>query len=803
MKFKKIIPAFFLALVMIATSACSLFGDAGETVTLNLNGGVLEEKFDSYTPGEEKTLPTPDKENYDFAGWYDNEQLTGTAVEKITAEAQGALSFWAKWSPKTFTIEYLNITGATLSKQLQEYTYGTGVILPTAEKEGCDFGGWYTDAGFSGEALTFLSNTASGNKTLYAKWSGKSYKLELVLNNGVLNNAPTSYTYGVETVLPTPTREGYNFSGWYENSSFSGSAVTKINADDAAGDRKFYANWTSKDAIPITAYGGYQEGAYVEFDKINGVSSYKVSYKASGENSYTQIDPQLVRETGTKIRADVVGIKKGTYDIKVEAGAKEAVKNGVTVSEYDRSGYAHFDSDASDKIYADGVGGYKNDGTPKSNAQIIYVSEATKNSVEATINGTKRTGLVAILQALPSSKTPVIIRLLDTVKAATWNQITYTKNQDGTDLTSQYIIKQTKELTGKTLSAKKYTQQELLDGKFNTYNTSEVSVLENLDGYMNYDSGKDEFDSCWNNCSIENANNVTVEGIGTDAGLFQWGMTWKNSNSIEVRNLTFDSYTEDACSFEGSKTTSTNVDSYPCKRIWLHNNTFLVGKNYWDVCKEQDKGDGDGSTDFKYCSYITLSYNHYIKTHKTGLIGGSNSHMTANVTFHHNYYDGCKSRLPLSRQANMHMYNNYYHNADTSVSLRAKAYAFLEYCYFDGNNNTMIDIQGDEGAEGTYGVAKLFNCKMESTKSKDKYTYSKLHANDNTTAKKNLMIVTVTDRAKTVASFNAFCPNFDTNPDKFYYDSTNKKSKVTSLIEDANQIPALIPTLAGVLKAGK
>lgn len=47
-----------------------------------------------------------------------------------------------------------------------------------------------------------------------------------------------------------------------------------------------------------------------------------------------------------------------------------------SITAYDRSGYAHFN-------YTSGVGAYNDDGTPKANAQIIYVTEATKNTVTA------------------------------------------------------------------------------------------------------------------------------------------------------------------------------------------------------------------------------------------------------------------------------------------------------------------------------------------------------------------------------------------------------------------------------------
>ncbi|MDE6598338.1 MAG: InlB B-repeat-containing protein [Clostridia bacterium] len=800
MKLKNALLAVVLVLVLMTASACNMYNEPANSVKLNLNGGSVESTLTTYTPGQETTLPEPTREHYTFEGWYASANFEGEAVEKIPATAEGKITYWAKWTPEVYTVT-LNANGGTVANSITEYTYGVGATLPSATRPGYDFDGW-RDSGNA--TVTAISETDFGNKAYTAFWSGKSYNVKLNLKGGELANNLTKYTYGVETPLPEPTRTGYNFLGWFESENFDGNAITKINANDEAADREFWAKWEAKAAISAT-FGGYDEGAYVLIDpqsKYN-VSDVTVSYKLLDDMaSYKAIDSQLIRTTTksnkTYIRADLVGLKAGAYSVKVTAKGNEVVKD-VTVTAQDRSGYAHFDSSTSDKVYAAGVGGYKNDGTPKSNAYIIYVSEATKNSVVAPWDSNK-VGIVSILTSLSSANKPVIIRVLDTIKAATWNEINYTKNSDGSLLTSQYIINQTKAKTGKELSTQTYTQEQLESMNVNTYNTSVATKLDNLTGSMKYDGSKDEFDSCWNDCVITSASNVTVEGIGINAGLFQWGMTWKKSTSIEIKNLKFDAYTEDACSFEGSKNESaTSADDFDTKRIWLHNNTFNVGVNYWDVCKEQDKHDGDGSTDFKFCSYITLSYNHYVETHKTGLIGGDNKHLTANVTFHHNYYESCKSRLPLARQANMHMYNNYYHNAGTSISLRANAYAFIEYCYFDGSNNTMIDIQGNKGATGQYGVAKLFNCVMNG----NGYTYNDLVNSEKTNDVKKLMIVTVTDRSKQVASSNRFCPNFDTKSDKFYYDSANKKSNVTNLITKTSDIPTLIPQLAGVLTAGK
>lgn len=541
-----------------------------------------------------------------------------------------------------------------------------------------------------------------------------------------------------------------------------------------------YLDANLKPSEKISKFGGYNESLFAEW-AASSVTGVKVSYQLVG-GSWTDVDSRLIRmKNSTTARFDAVGLKAGKYNIKIENGGETLTASSVTVNAYDRSGYAHFGA-------SEGVGAYNNDGTPKSGAKIIYVTEETKNTVEFKIGSNTYKGIVAILGNAYRSNDPIIVRVLGQISAATWKEgnVTYTKTTsntvDGTttgNLKEEYIIGKNGEKL--PTDSSKLTQDELIKGGYNELDTSTYSVLNGLSSKATYkvDSSTKfgAYDSAWNNCSIPQAKNVTLEGIGTDAELFQWGLTWASCNSIEVRNLTFDDYTEDACSFEGSKD-STTVDGFDSKRLWVHNCTFNEGKNYWDVSDEQDKHEGDGATDFKKLSYVTISYNHYYNNHKTGLIGGSDTQKTANVTFHHNFYDRCSSRLPLGRQANMHMYNNYYYKSSgTNMSIRAGAYALIEYCYFD-NANVPIETKTGDSKKG---VVKLFNCTAVG-KSID-------------TSKNNITVVT--DRTAKVANDNIFNQNFDTDVNAFYYDAANKKSAVTSIITDVDEVKTEIPKLAG------
>jgi len=63
------------------------------------------------------------------------------------------------------------------------------------------------------------------------------------LNGGSGTMTPTSYTIeSANITLPIPTRTGYNFGGWFDNSGFAGTAITTI-PQGSTGNREFWARW--------------------------------------------------------------------------------------------------------------------------------------------------------------------------------------------------------------------------------------------------------------------------------------------------------------------------------------------------------------------------------------------------------------------------------------------------------------------------------------------------------------------------------------------------------------------------------
>ncbi|MBR2165268.1 MAG: InlB B-repeat-containing protein [Paludibacteraceae bacterium] len=122
-------------------------------------------------------------------------------------------------------------------------------------KAGYTWKGWYSNAGGSGTLhsstdgnWTSVANTRTGNISVYACYNLVNYTITYNLNGGSNpGGAPTSFTVESATItLPTPSKTGYTFNGWYTNSSFTGDAVTQI-AKGSYGNKEYWAKWT-----PIT-----------------------------------------------------------------------------------------------------------------------------------------------------------------------------------------------------------------------------------------------------------------------------------------------------------------------------------------------------------------------------------------------------------------------------------------------------------------------------------------------------------------------------------------------------------------------
>lgn len=182
----------------------------------------------------------------------------------------------------------------------------------------------------------------------------------------------------------------------------------------------------SAQGVSIKELGGWFESGYITWAAVEGATSYNVYVKESSASSWTKLDSELVRKYPDYYRADAIGIKAGTYKFKVvpadangEMTANATESESFTAAPHDRSGFAHVGM-------PNGIGAYKNDGTLKDNAKVIYVwadnAKTVSTDVITSSKGGKTTGVglqdIIYLYQKGYDTTPLDIRIIGTIKAA-------------------------------------------------------------------------------------------------------------------------------------------------------------------------------------------------------------------------------------------------------------------------------------------------------------------------------------------------------------------------------------------------
>lgn len=234
--------------------------------------------------------------------------------------------------------------------------------------------------------------------------------------------------------------------------------------------------------VSITEAKGWLEAAYVEWEPMEGASSYRVYIKGGKYSDYTRLDRELVRNYGRYGRADMVGLPAGVYSMKVvpvvngaEDTASASEARAMTVRAHDRSGFAHHNFS--------GVGAYKDNGELKDDARVIYVTAETAKTVQCEVlqsskeeagKGTVFTGLQQIIYGYQkgAEKRPLAIRIVGTVKAADMDS--FLSKEEGLQVKGR-----------------------------NAYSPM----------------------------------NITIEGVGEDAAIHGFGILVRNCSSIEMRNF--------------------------------------------------------------------------------------------------------------------------------------------------------------------------------------------------------------------------------------------------------------------------
>ena len=256
------IAAFFLQSTHSAYPASADFSTAGKPTAWaaayqaahgNASGGATEwveitlpTRFSSTY-----TIPTPVKEGYDFVGWYNNANGTGSALKTLPAYYDGTVyAIWKIQDDVKWELHGGYIVGVTLPGRISDAPY----TIPTPSRNMHVFLGWYDNEAGTGTPLTVLPVGYKG--TVHATW--REAKVTWVLNGGKVmkDGAEVTLPTSIKSAytIPTPEKEGHTFLGWYDTNDTTGTQYTRLTAGH---DGTLYAIWEEiKEADVIWVLNG-------------------------------------------------------------------------------------------------------------------------------------------------------------------------------------------------------------------------------------------------------------------------------------------------------------------------------------------------------------------------------------------------------------------------------------------------------------------------------------------------------------------------------------------------------------------
>jgi pectate lyase len=457
----------------------------------------------------------------------------------------------------------------------------------------------------------------------------------------------------------------------------------------------------------------------VKFTKLAGISKYHVYVNDN------RIDAQLVRDYGSYGRADAVGLKAGTYTMKVvpvaddgqEITACAAEVKDLSVRAINRDGYAHYN-------VTKGVGAYNNDGTLKANARVLYVSKANAKTITLEMqvdNKGKmetRTGIQDIIQAYEKGieTRPLAIRIIGLLKKA-----------DMPELGSSAIGLQVK-------------------GK-----------------------GQDM--------------NLTIEGIGNDATLHGFGVLVRNCRYVELRNFAVMMHPEDGISFDtdnehvwghhldifygknGGGDKAKGDGSFDVKGTFY---CTVSDNHFWDSGKCNLNSNGD---EVDYVTYHHNWYDHSDSRHPR-------VRKSKHLHVFNNYFDGnSKYGVGSTTGSNIFVEKNYYRNCKYPMLISKQG--------SDINNG----VGSADDTKGTFskedgGIIKAFDNYMEGQKRFQPYNASdatnSIHFDAYLAQTRDEQVPATVTALQGGATYN----NFDTASDFYQYNPDNKED-VPSVVTGA------------------
>lgn len=227
-------------LMPYAPLTLTLTADKLYTVTLDASGGDPIRPIQYTVESEAFLLPTPVRTGYIFLGWTGEGITEPQKSMEIPQGSTGDRTYTANWQVIEYTVT-LDVSGGDPLDPIT-YTVETPVILPTPTSTGYTFLGWTGEGETAPQPTVVLPKGTTGDKIYFANWEVNIYAITLDTSGG---NALDNIRYTVKSdpiILPTPTRNGYEFSGW-TGEGIVNPQTEVIIPTGSTGNKAYTANW--------------------------------------------------------------------------------------------------------------------------------------------------------------------------------------------------------------------------------------------------------------------------------------------------------------------------------------------------------------------------------------------------------------------------------------------------------------------------------------------------------------------------------------------------------------------------------
>ena len=210
------------------------------TIALGANGGEDLAAISYTIESDPIKLPTPERKGYEFKGWV-GDDIDGAQTEVIIPTGStGDRTYIALWRVIAYFIELRQSSGNWM--QNIPYTVEEEVKLPIPTREGYEFIGWVGEDIIDAQINVTIPRGSTGFRLYAAHWALENYTITLDTSGG---NALDNIRYTVKSdpiILPTPTRNGYEFVGWTGEGITTPQTSVKI-PTGSTGNKAYTANW--------------------------------------------------------------------------------------------------------------------------------------------------------------------------------------------------------------------------------------------------------------------------------------------------------------------------------------------------------------------------------------------------------------------------------------------------------------------------------------------------------------------------------------------------------------------------------